>query len=129
MRTGRKTKIGTMIFSSCFLAGVLCYQMSRGAIFDESKAVTYEQYASSHVIEDSVLFIGTYLIHSQSLTDELYEKAMESATDSNQMNVYYKSELAGGASFDIPDAAGLSDISDQGIMAEAQELAPLWVTC
>ncbi len=129
MRAGRKTKVGTMIFSSCFLAGVLCYQMSRGAIFDESKAVTYEQYASSHVIEDSVLFIGTYLIHSQSLTDELYEKAMESATDSNQMNVYYKSELAGGAWFDITDAAGLSDISDQGIMAEAQELAPLWVTC
>ncbi len=129
MRAGRKTKIGAMIFSGCFLAGILCYQMSRGAIFDESKAVTYEEYASSHVIEDSVLFIGTYLIHSQSLTDELYEKAMESATDTNQMNVYYKSELAGGAWFDITDAAGLSDISDQGTMVEAQELAPLWVTC
>ena len=88
MRAGRKTKIGAMIFSGCFLAGILCYQMSRGAIFDESKAVTYEEYASSHVIEDSVLFIGTYLIHSQSQTDELYEKAMESATDTNQMKVY-----------------------------------------
>lgn len=129
MRAGRKTKIGVMIFSGCFLAGILCYQMSRGAIFDESKAVTYEQYASSHVIEDSMLFIGTYLIHSQSLTDELYEMAVESATDSNQMNVYYKSELAGGAWFDITDAAGLSDISDQGTMVEAEELAPLWVTC
>ena len=31
------------------------------------------------------------------MTDELYEKAVESATDSNQTNVYYKSELANGA--------------------------------
>lgn len=26
MRAGRKTKIGAMIFSGCFLAGILCYQ-------------------------------------------------------------------------------------------------------
>ncbi len=129
MRAGKKTKIGAMMFSGCFLAGILGRQIAKGAIFDESRAVTYEQYAASHMIEDSVLFIGTYLVHSQSLTDELYEKAVDSAADSNQMNVYYKSELAGGAWFDITDASGLGDISDQGTMVEASELAPLWVTC
>lgn len=129
MKAGRKGRITAIVLSVCVFAGIACYQMARAAIFDESKAVTYEEYASSHVIEDSVLFIGTYLIHSQTMTDELYEKAVESATDSNQTNVYYKSELANGAWFDITDALGLSDISDQGIVVQESELADLWVTC
>ena len=129
MKAGRKGRITAIVLSVCIFAGIACYQMARAAIFDESKAVTYEEYASSHVIEDSVLFIGTYLIHSQTMTDELYEKAVESATDSNQTNVYYKSELANGAWFDITDALGLSDISDQGIVVQESELADLWVTC
>ncbi len=129
MKAGRKGRITAIVLSVCVFVGLACYQMARGAIFDESKAVTYEQYASSHTIEDSVLFIGTYLIHSQTMTDELYEKAVESATDSNQTNVYYKSELANGAWFDITDALGLSDISDQGTVVQESELADLWVTC
>lgn len=129
MKLGRKGKIAAAILSVSVFTWVLCYQMAKGAIFDESKAVTYRQYASSHVIEDSTLFIGTYLIHIQALTDELYEKALDSAADSNQTNLYYKSELAGGAWFDITDAAGLSDISDQGTVIPESELADLWVTC
>lgn len=129
MKAGRKGRIAAAILIVSVLTWTLCCQMAQGAVFDESKAVTYEQYTSFHVIEDSTLFIGTYLIHIQALTDELYEKAMESAADSNQTSIYYKSELAGGAWFDITDAVGLSDISDQGTVIPESELADLWVTC
>lgn len=129
MKLGTKGKIAAAILSVGVFSWILSGQMAKGAVFDESRAVTYEEYASSHVIEDSTLFIGTYIIHIQALTDELYEKAMDSATDSNQTRIYYKSELAGGAWFDITDAAGLSDISDQGTVIPESELADLWVTC
>ena len=103
----------------------LCQQIVFGKVFDEAQAVRYEEYAASHTIEDSTLLIGTYLIHLQALTDELYEKALESASDSNQMNVYYKSELASGTWMDITDAVGLSDLSGQGRVAQAEEMADL----
>lgn len=117
------------IIGGCVLAWFLCQQMVMGKVFDETQAVRYEEYAASHTIEDSTLFIGTYLIHLQALTDELYAKALESASDSNQMKVYYKSELASGTWMDITDASGLADLSGQGTIAEAAEMADLWVTC
>lgn len=111
------------------LSWLICAKLVMAAVFDESKAVPYQDYAASHTIEDATLFIGTYLIHAQAMTDELYEKAMESAADSNQTNIYYKSELASGAWIDITDAGGLSDIAGQGILVEESELAELWVSC
>ena len=114
---------------SCILLWFLCSQTVLGKIFDESQAVSYESFRASHTTEDATLFIGTYLIHVRALTDELYEKAQESASDSNQMNVYYKSELAGGAWVDITDAGGLSDLAGEGRVVEEAELFPLWVTC
>lgn len=120
------------LFGCCILGclgWLLCRQTVMGKIFDESLAVRYGEYAASHTVEDATLFIGTYLIHVQGLTDELYAKALESASDSNQMNVYYKSELASGAWLDITDAGGLSQITGQGTVVEESELADLWVTC
>ncbi len=129
MKRGRKAKILVMILLGALSAGLLDGQKACGAAFDESKAVRYRDYAASHTIEESMLFIGTYLIHSQSLTDELYEKALDSAADSSQTATYYKSELAGGAWFDISDASGLAEISSQGTVVDESELADLWVTC
>lgn len=120
----RKKIVGCVI-----LGWLLCQQTVLGKVFDEALAVRYQDYAASHTIEDATLYIGTYLIHVQGLTDELYEKALESASDSNQMNVYYKSELASGSWIDITDAGGLSDIAGQGPAVEESELADLWVTC
>lgn len=120
------------LFGCCILGclgWLLCRQIVIGKVFDESLAVRYEEYAASHTVEDATLFIGTYLIHVQGLTDELYAKALDSASDSNQMNVYYKSELASGAWLDITDAGGLSQITGQGTVVEESELADLWVTC
>ncbi|MDE5587906.1 MAG: hypothetical protein K2J60_02030 [Acetatifactor sp.] len=129
MKSGRKVRRAAAFLSVSIFTWILCCQTAKGAIFDESRAVTYRQYTYSHVIEDSTLFIGTYLINIQALTDELYEKALDSAADSNQTSIYYKSELAGGAWFDITDATGLSDISDRGTVIPESELADLWVTC
>ncbi len=117
------------ILGCCILLWFFCQQVVLGKVFDESQAVSYEEFQASHTVEDATLFIGTYLIHVQALTDELYEKAQESASDSNQMNVYYKSELASGAWMDITDAGGLSDLAGQGTVVEESELSPLWVTC
>ena len=114
----------------CIIAGIFVYgrTMTASAIFDEATAVPYSQFAASHTIEDSTLFIGTHLIHSQALTDELYEKALDSASESGQSDVYYKSELAGGVWFNITDASSLAEISTAGVIVEERELANLWVT-
>ncbi len=117
------------ILGCCILLWFFCQQVVLGKVFDESQAVPYEVFQASHTVEDATLFIGTYLIHVQALTDELYEKAQESASDSSQMNVYYKSELAFGAWIDITDANGLSELAGQGTVVEESELFPLWVTC
>ncbi len=130
MKTGRKGKIAAFtVAAGVILAGLFhAGQTAYSAVFDEGQAVSYGTYAASHTIEDSTLFIGTYLIHSQALTEELYQKALDSASESNQMNVYYKSELAGGAWFDITSASGIVDITSQGTVVEESELSGLWVT-
>ena len=98
------------------------------AVFDESTAVRFSTYKSSHTIEDSVLFIGTHLIHLQALTDELYEKAVQSQSDSEQGEVYYKSELADGTWYNISDASGLSAITTDGTPVPESELDDLYVS-
>lgn len=112
-------------------AGALAFygaHYSAEAVFDEDAAVRYEDFAAEHTVEESSLFIGTYLLHIQGLTDELYEKAEESANDSGQWDRFYKSELAGGAWTDITNAVGLQDIAGAGTIVDESELADLWVT-
>ncbi len=94
------------------------------ALFDTSRAV----HINPDEIEDSTLIIGTHLIYLHSMTDDIYDVAVQSASDSNQNRRYYKSELAGGAWFDITDAAYLQDISDGGLMAANEEIAALFLT-
>jgi len=97
------------------------------ALFNASDAVKYSEYASSHTIENSTIFYGTWLITLSAMTDELYEKAEESAQDSNQTEMYYKSELAGGSWFNITDGEGLTDIMNTGKVIDESELANLYV--
>ena len=127
----KKRKYGKAMIIAALLiltGSLVCSGQRVSAVFDESSAVTYRQYASSHPVEDSTLFIGTHLIHLSALTDELYEKAQDSASESGQDRVYYKSELSGGAWYDITDAAGLSEITTDGTIVDESELANLWVT-
>lgn len=127
MRSVKKRTIAILL-GLCIAAGIFGRTMAVSAVFDESTAIPYSQYAADHTIENSTLFIGTYLIHSQALTDDLYEKALDSASESGQSDIYYKSELSDGAWFNITDASSLAEISTAGVIVEESELADLWVT-
>lgn len=99
------------------------------ALFDESKAITYQTFSSRTTVEDSVLFIGTYIIHKDAMTDDLYEKAQDSASESGQSNIYYKSELSDGQWFllDTIDN-GVKGISTSGLPESIDTINPLYVT-
>lgn len=94
------------------------------ALFDQNRAVQLDLSG----IENSTLLIGTHLIYLHSLNDQIYEIAMQSASDSGQDRIYYKSELAGGMWMDITDAGSISDISAGGIVADADEINSLYLT-
>lgn len=98
------------------------------AVLDEASAVRFDAFSRQNTIENGTLFIGTYLIHMEAMTDELYAKAQESAEDSGQYEVYYKSELADGTWYDISSAEGLADITKGAKAADEATMAALWVT-
>lgn len=126
-KSKKRLLTGLAALAVCII--VLCVPAIRArAVFDESTAVRFRVFKQSNTIENSVLFIGTHLIHMQALTDELYEVAMDTATDADQHNIYYKSELADGEWFDITDAGSIADISTEGVMVDESELDDLWVT-
>ncbi len=117
-------KIG-IITAIAIVAGLIWhFGISSSALFDSDKAV----HIDPDIIEDSTLIIGTHLIYIHSLNDEIYNIALDSASDSGQEKMYYKSELAGGLWFDITDATSLKDISTSGVIAENSEIAELDMT-
>ena len=75
------------ILGCCILLWFFCQQVVLGKVFDESQAVPYEVFQASHTVEDATLFIGTYLIHVQALTDELYESKIVYRTEKFEDNV------------------------------------------
>lgn len=79
-------------------------------------------------IEDSTLIVGTHLIYLGAMNDQIYEIAMESASEANQYKRYYKSELAGGVWYDVTDAGGLADITTDGRIVENKEIEDLYMT-
>ncbi len=99
------------------------------AIFDVNKAITYQAFASKVTVEDSVLFIGTYIVHKDALNDSIYEKASDSASDSGQDNIYYKSEISDGQWFEVGDIDnGIKGISEEGLPVSIGTINPLYVT-
>ena len=92
-KNGKRRLIGYTLVAALTLA--LCFSCvgdRASALLNEEDLVRYSVYAARNNIEVSTLFIGTYLINMNALTDELYEKAMDSASDTDQMNIFYKSE-------------------------------------
>ena len=123
-------KKGILKLTACAIAVVLVaglFLRNAFAVLNEKNAMKYRDYAATHTVEDSVLFIGTYLININAMTDELYEKAVQSGSEANQTEMYYKSELAGGAWFNISDAEGLNDIMDSGVAVSEDEVGELYV--
>ena len=76
-------------------------------------------------IEKSSLIIGSYIIHLNGLTDDVFHMAKESANEFSQANMYYKSELADGKWFDVTSASSLEDIISEGMPIEREEIEQL----
>ena len=94
------------------------------AVFSEEEAV----HITPSEIEDSTLIVGTHLIHLSALSDSIYEIAQKSAEESGQSSMYYKSELANGAWFDITSASSLEDITTGGTPVEDSVIEALFFT-
>ena len=94
------TLVAAMAFVLCFS----CVSDRAVALINEEELVRFSSYASRNNIDEGTLFIGTYLIHMDALTDEIYQKAMDSASELDQMNIYYKSEIGEGLWYDVTDA-------------------------
>jgi hypothetical protein len=78
-------------------------------------------------VENSSLIIGTYIIYLNSLTDEIYDLAKESQSNTNQTDIYYKSELADGSWFEISSATMIGDITKSGTPVDVSVIENLEV--
>lgn len=76
-------------------------------------------------IEKSSLIIGSYIIHLNGLTDDVFNMAKESENEFNQTNMYYKSELADGKWFDVTSANSLENIISDGVPVESAVIEQL----
>ena len=124
----RKKIIGNLLVIALVFAISFSFVGDRAmAILNEDELVRYSSYASRNNISVSTLFVGTYLIHIDALTDELYQKALDSASDTDQMNIYYKSEIGDGLWYDVTDAESLNDIMNSAFAIPESELADLFV--
>lgn len=94
------------------------------ALIDETNSVRID----ASEIEDSTMIIGTHLIYLGSMSDSIYDVAQKSAEQSSQYNIYYKSELANGAWFDITDASSLDDITTSGVPVSDEVIEKLNMT-
>ena len=127
------SKLIRRVLSIVLVAGLLAAAYSRNfvseAIFDPDKAINYQQFAASTNVENSVLFIGTYIVHKDALNDQIYDKAKNSASESGQSDIYYKSEISDGQWFNIGDIEnGVKGISTQGKPENIETINPLYVT-
>ena len=117
---------GTMLLSLALvlLIAVGTLTVLVQAVWNEEAAV----HITPSEIENSTLAIGTHLIHLSALTNELYEIASDSADDSGQTEIYYKSELSDGTWFNITTASSLEDITTGGTPVLESEIAELFFT-
>ena len=122
-----KIAILSMVVMVAAAVAAIYGSYAKGA-FDETDAITCQEYKASHNIENSVLFIGTYIIHKDAMTEELYEKAYDSAAASGQDTPYYKSEIGNGEWYDLSMAENVTDITAEGTaLVDESEIDPLLV--
>lgn len=124
MTVKHRTAAAAMIAALAIVLALCFGKNAAMALFDQSKAV----HIKPSEIENGTLIIGTHLIYLHSLNGEIYEIAVQSASDSAQDKRYYKSELAGGIWMDITYAESISDIAGGGTAADESEIARLYLT-
>ena len=124
MKSAKKTKLLTIIIVVVLVAAIGSASLISGAIWNEEEAV----HIRSEDIESSTLIIGAHLIHLSALTQPLYDIAEESAGESGQNDMYYKSELADGTWFEISSATALADITSEGSPVSDSVVEALFMT-
>lgn len=109
---GTKAKRALCLLLCAVLIGIFIKENTnvRAAIGNEEEGVS----VSDATIENSTLVVGSYLIHINGMSDEVYDLAQESANTFNQHKMYYKSELANGQWFEISTATSIADITSEG---------------
>ena len=117
-----KKLVALLLLAVLLAAGA--FSVLVNAVWNEDEAV----HIAPSEIENSTLAIGSHLIHLSSLTNELYEIAQDSADESGQNRIYYKSELSDGTWFDITTASSLTDITDGGTPVADSVIAGLFFT-
>ncbi len=129
---GQKRILGivlALVITVVTVGGVIAYNtIKANAIYDTNKATTFRELNAKMPISDKFFFVGTYVFALDAITDEIYDKALDSQTSFNQYNNYYKSELAGGVWYDISDATDLTAITKDGTPVEQSKIDPLYVT-
>lgn len=124
MKRGKKRALLTGVTLAVIAGLAAGWMLIAGAVWREEEAVQI----NPDDIESSTLAVGAHLIHLSALTDSLYEIAQDSAGNSGQMQVYYKSELADGTWFDITTATTLADITTGGNPVDKSVIAGLFFT-
>lgn len=127
-RIGKQIAVGFLTLALVVSGSVSFPPFRAKAVVIEDEAVLFSEFSKNHTIENSTIFMGTYLIAMEAMTDELYERAQTSVQDSGQYSVYYKSEIADGDWFDITTAEGLVAITGSSEVADEREMGRLWVT-
>lgn len=119
-----KWKFFAVLTAVGLAAGTVLFVRSVPAQWREEDAV----HIQAANIDDSTLIIGSHLIYLQSMNEEIYEIAQDSAEESVQDRIYYKSELAEGAWFDITNATTLADITTGGTPVTSDVIEALFLT-
>ncbi len=122
-----KRGIIALLLVAEMLVGLFLSSDGVRAVGNESQAMLFGTYRANHEIEDGVLFIGTYLINKDAITDELYEQAQDSASEWGQQDLYYKSEFNNGNWFKISELGSFAEIGKSGTPAEDEEINALYV--
>lgn len=117
-----------IVAASAIIGALYLNPFKSTASYDTDKAITYGEFNQRTPVADRYFFVGTYLFSLDVITDDIYEKALNSQSDMNQFNEYYKSELAGGVWYDISDATDLTNITVNGTKVDEQEQNKLYVT-
>lgn len=127
-RIGKQIAVGFLTLALVVSGSVSFPPFRAKAVVIEDEAVLFSEFSKNHTIENSTIFMGTYLIAMEAMTDELYERAQTSVEDSGQYSLYYKSEISDGDWFDITTAEGLEAITGSSEVADETEMGRLWVT-
>lgn len=123
-KTKKKIVIVSTLLALCLAVGAGSQNLLGLAVFDESSAV----HINPDDIEPATMIIGTHLIYLGELNDELYQIAVKSQEESGQYNIYYKSELADGAWYEISTASAISDITEQKTAIDRETISQLYLT-